>query len=121
MLNILSQMIQVFTEVMIELFLGIFIEPSKAIYEITMEYLIRTDLDPIAFIGLFVSLSCIVRAVRSACQLIKAMIRHLMQNHHAKRRAEIAALKRRIQKRAEENVAYQREFDELYEKYVLNQ
>lgn len=120
MLNIFKIMGQVFVEVMVELFMGIFIEPAKAIYEITMEYLIRTDLDPIAFIGLFVSLYCIIRAARAACVLVKAVVRHLMRNYRAKKRAEIAALKKRIQKRTEENIAYQREFDELYEKYVLN-
>ena len=120
MRSIFIQLFQVFADVMVELFTGIFIEPGKAIYYITMEYLVQTDLDPIAFVGLFVSLYCIFRAVKAACILVKAVVRHLMRNYHAKKRAEIAALKKRIRKRAEENIAYQREFDELYEKYVLN-
>lgn len=120
MLAIINQMFQVFINVMFELFTGIFIEPVKAIYYITMEYLVRTDLDPIAFIGLFVSLFCITRAVRAAFLLIKAVVQHLLRNYHAKKRAQLAALKRKIRKRAEENLAYEREFEELYEKYVLN-
>ena len=95
MQNIIVQLTQSVGQFFTGLFNGLFIEPVKTLYFITMEYIIETDLDPIALTGLILAYFLIAYAGRAAFLLEKFIVQYFLLRYREKRRAEIRAERKR--------------------------
>lgn len=102
-----------------DLFCGLFIEPAKTLYHITMEYMVQTNLDPVAFTGLIIAYLLIANAVRAAYLLGKFIIQYIAFRYREKRKAELRAERKKAEAKLRARIAYDQEFEELYQKYAV--
>lgn len=98
-------------------FKGLFLEPFKMLYQIIMQYMVETDLDPLSFCGLFVCLGLSIWAVTSLVSVIKLSIRYVIIKQRKKKYAAQLEKDRQKAARRKEWEKSNQEFDELYRIY----
>lgn len=105
---------------LVDLLYSIFIAPIRMIYYLCMEYIVANDLDPVAIAGLIISVVLIFEGI----MLLRKLFQQLVVFGVTAYRNKVHAAKRekvlRLQKKRQEWAAYDREFDELYQKYAVS-
>lgn len=118
MLNLIHNIFSTITIHMADFFNQLFIEPSKVLLQLTAEYFSQANYSFVSIFGIIVAFLLFAQAAKGAYSLILAAIQHVILNYKAKKRREINAIKARERKKLEERLAYEQEFEELYNKYA---
>ena len=118
MLNTLVNSMIMVGEDTLGLFKELFINPLNGTFSFMIEYFAAKP-TIVSILGLLTSFYLFALATSAAVLLLKAGISYCIFCYKEKRRRELAAIRRRERRRAEERLAYDQQFDELYETFVL--
>ena len=92
--------------------------PAKALWAIAREYILNTNMEPVSIIGMFIWFVAFSFACKWMFIGIRAFIGHMIFLRKEKKRKEIMAIRKHERARTERNLAANRQFDDLYAKYV---
>ena len=120
MFEFLGLFFEIIYTTLLELLYSFFIAPLKTLYYIAMEYIIAIDLDPFAFVGLIVSIYLIYKAIFFTIKGVKQLIIFGLSSYQNKIRTAKQNKNLQLQEKRQKWEAYNREFDELYQKYVVS-
>lgn len=101
------------------LFTNLLLVPARSILAISSTYLASIDISFISIIGLVLLLVLASYTARFSVILLKNVILHVIFLYQERKREEIREIKRREREKTEARLKANREFDELYEAYVV--
>ena len=101
------------------LFTNLLLVPAKSILDISSRYLADNELSFISIIGFILLLVLMSYTARLSVILLKNVILHVIFLYQERKREEIREIKRREREKTEARLKANREFDELYEAYVV--
>mgnify|MGYP007072692893 CR=1 FL=1 len=115
MFEFLGLFFEIIYTTLLELLYSFFIAPLKTLY-----YIIAIDLDPFAFVGLIASIYLIYKAIFFTIKGVKQLIIFGLTSYQRKIRTAKQNKNLQLQEKRQKWEAYNREFDELYQKYVVS-
>ena len=96
----------------------LFIHPVNGVFSFMAEYFaLRPSI--ISIIGMLIAFYMFAIATSAAVLLLRAGVSYAVFKYKEKKRQEILAIRRRERRRTEERLAYDQQFEELYDTYVL--
>lgn len=104
----------------IDLLYDFFVHPVKTLIAIIFEYIIAIDFDPFALFGLVVSVLIICSVLRWVAKLICKLTIDTYESLRRKSKTEKLEKSRQMQAKRVEWDAYNKEFEEIYQKYVVS-
>ncbi len=120
MFEFLGILIEVTYVTLTDLIYELFVHPFQVLYHIVMQYIIENNLDPVSILGLCLSIFLLDVLCKFVVNSCRRFIHFCIFSYRKKMQRDLMEKLRQKQKKQQQWEADNREFDEIYEKYVTS-